>query len=32
MRNRAAELNIAVMDLNDLSGGKLEKRIRSLMR
>ncbi len=31
MRNRAAELNIAVIDLNDLIQGRLEKRIRSLV-
>ena len=31
MRNRAAELDIAVIDLNDLKAGRLGKRIRSLM-
>jgi len=32
MRNRAGELNIAVIDLNDLKNGRLEKRIRALMK
>ncbi len=32
MRNRAAELNIAVIDLDDLATGEIDSRIRSLMR
>lgn len=32
MRNRAAELNISVIDLNDLTAGRLKKRIRALMK
>ena len=32
MRNRASELGIDVIDINDLNDGLLEKRIRSLMR
>ncbi len=32
LRNRAAELGIAVIDLNDLTAGRLNKRIRKLMR
>ena len=32
MRNRAGELNIDVIDLNDLQAGRIESRIRSLMR
>ena len=32
MRNRAAELNIQVIDLNDLSANKLSKRIKKLMQ
>ena len=31
-RNRAAELNIQVIDLNDLQAGRIQSRIRSLMR
>ena len=32
MRNRAGELNIAVIDLNDLTQGRIDKRIRNLMQ
>ena len=32
MRNRAAELNIDVIDLNDLQNGRIQSRIRRLMR
>ena len=32
MRNRAAELDITVIDLNDLMTGKLGQRIKSLMK
>ena len=32
MRNRAEELDIAVIDLNDLTAGRTEKRIRSLVQ
>ena len=32
MRNRASELRIDVIDIDDLSKGRLEKRIRALMR
>ena len=32
MRNRAAELNIRVIDLSDLQAGRMDKRIRELMR
>jgi hypothetical protein len=32
LRNRAAELGIVVIDLNDLNAGKLSQRIRKLMR
>ena len=32
MRNRAAELNIRVIDLSDLQAGRMGKRIRELMR
>ena len=32
MRNRAEELDIAVIDLNDLAAGRIGKRLRSLMR
>ena len=32
MRNRAGELDIAVIDLNDLQAGRLEQRLRRLMR
>ena len=32
MRNRAAELNIQVIDLNDLQAGRIQKRLESLMR
>ena len=32
MRNRASELGIAVIDLNDLLSGRTEKRIRSLVK
>ena len=31
MRNRAGELNIAVIDLNDLNAGRIGQRLRSLM-
>ena len=31
MRNRAAELGIQVIDLNDLTAGRLERRLRSLI-
>ena len=31
VRNRAAELQIRVMDLDDLAGGHLPKAIRKLM-
>ena len=32
MRNRAGELSIDVIDLNDLTAGRIEKRLRGLMR
>ncbi len=32
VRNRASELNIAVVDLDDLANGRLESRIRSLVK
>ena len=32
MRNRASELNIQVIDLNDLQAGRIQKRLESLMR
>lgn len=32
MRNRAAELNITVIDLNDLTQGRLEERLKALIR
>ena len=32
MRNRAAELNIAVMDLHDLTTGEIDGRIRAMMQ
>ena len=32
MRNRAGELNIDVIDLSDLQAGRLESRLRKLMR
>ena len=32
MRNRAAELNIQVIDRNDLRGDRLEKRLKACMR
>lgn len=32
MRNRASELNIAVIDLNDLNSGRIGQRIRDLMK
>ena len=32
MRNRASELNIAVIDLNDLTVGRTGKRLQALMR
>ena len=32
LRNRAAELGIVVIDLNDLNAGKLSQRIKKLMR
>lgn len=32
LRNRASELGIHVIDINDLNDGLLEKRIRSMMR
>ena len=32
MRNRASELGIDVIDLNDLTAGRTEQRLRSLMR
>lgn len=32
MRNRASELNIAVIDLNDLTAGRTGKRLQALMR
>ena len=32
MRNRAAELNIRVIDLNDLLAGRLPERLESMMR
>ncbi len=32
MRNRAAELNIQVIDLNDLQAGRIRSRLESLMR
>ena len=32
MRNRASELGIDVIDLNDLIAGRLDKRLRNLMR
>ena len=32
MRNRASELGISVIDLNDLLAGRTDKRLRSLMR
>ena len=31
-RSRAAELNIQVIDLNDLGGNRLSKRIKKLMQ
>ena len=31
MRNRAAELNIQVIDLDDLQNGRIDKRLKSLM-
>lgn len=32
MRNRASELDIMVIDLNDLTEGRIDKRLKSLMR
>ena len=32
MRNRASELNIQVIDLNDLQAGRIQKRLSTLMR
>ena len=32
MRNRASELDILVIDLNDLSAGRIGTRIKTLMR
>ena len=32
MRNRASELNIQVIDLDDLRAGRLQKRLRDCMR
>lgn len=32
MRNRASELGIMVIDLNDLKAGKIDKRLKNLMR
>ena len=32
MRNRASELDILVIDLNDLSAGRIGQRIKTLMR
>ena len=32
MRNRASELNIQVIDLNDLQAGRIQKRLETLMR
>ena len=32
MRNRASELGIMVIDLNDLMAGRIDKRLKSLMR
>ncbi len=32
MRNRAAELGIFVIDINDLAHGRIDKRLRTLMR
>ena len=32
MRNRAAELGIDVIDLNDLTGGRIGRRLQALMR
>ena len=32
MRNRAAELGITVIDLNDLNAGRIQQRLKSLMR
>ena len=32
MRNRASELDIMVIDLNDLTAGRIQQRIRTLMR
>jgi hypothetical protein len=32
MRNRAEELDIAVIDLNDLTAGRIGKRLKNLMR
>ena len=32
MRNRAAELGIMVIDLDDLARGRIGKRLKSLMR
>jgi len=32
MRNRASELGIAVIDLNDLMAGRINRRLKSLMR
>lgn len=32
MRNRASELNIQVIDLNDLQAGRIQKRLEALMK
>jgi hypothetical protein len=32
MRNRASELGISVIDLNDLSAGRIVQRLRNLMK
>ncbi len=32
MRNRASELNIQVIDLNDLQAGRIQKRLENLMK
>ena len=32
MRNRASELGIMVIDLNDLTAGRIDKRLKNLMR
>ena len=32
MRNRASELGIGVIDINDLTAGRADRRLRALMR